>query len=50
MVTLLRAGLVLALVGSVGFAADDVVSGVDATVKAVDKGTKTVVVKTADGT
>ena len=32
------------------FAADDVVSGVAATVKAVDKGTKTVVVKTADGT
>jgi hypothetical protein len=32
------------------FAADDVVSAVSGTVKAVDKGTKTVVVKTADGT
>lgn len=31
------------------FAADDVVSGVSATVKSVDKGTKTVVVKTGKG-
>ena len=32
------------------FAADDVASAVAGTVKAVDKGTKTAVVKTADGT
>lgn len=32
------------------FAADDVVSAVEGTVKKVDAGTKTVVVKTADGT
>src|SRR5580692_8903600 len=32
------------------FAADDVVTAVDGTVKKVDAGTKTVVVKTADGT
>ena len=48
--TLMRAGLVLALVACGAFAADDVVSAVAGTVKAVDKGTKTVVVKTADGT
>src|ERR1700692_4884065 len=32
------------------FAADDVVTAVEGTVKKVDAGTKTVVVKTADGT
>lgn len=32
------------------FAADDVASAVAGTVKAIDRGTKTVVVKTADGT
>jgi hypothetical protein len=37
------------LAASAAFAADDVVGAVHATVKAVDKGTKTVVVKTADG-
>jgi hypothetical protein len=43
-------GLVLALFACAAFAADDVASAVVATVKTVDKGTKTVVVKTADGT
>jgi hypothetical protein len=46
----LRSGLVLALFACGAFAADDVVSAVAGTVKAVDKGTKTVVVKAADGT
>src|SRR5580704_7767677 len=50
MVSLLRAGCVLALFASAVFAADDVVSAVSGSVKAVDKGTKTAVVKTADGT
>jgi hypothetical protein len=50
MVSLLRAGLVLALLAGGAFAADDVVSAVSGSVKAVDKGAKTVVVKTADGT
>jgi hypothetical protein len=50
MVSLLRAGLVLALFACGAFAADDVVSAVAGTVKTVDKATKTVVVKTADGT
>lgn len=48
--TLLRSGLVLTLLACAAFAADDVVSAVAGTVKAVDKGAKTVVVKTADGT
>src|SRR5271170_6032682 len=43
-------GLVCGLVACTVFAADDVSSAVVATVKTVDKGTKTVVVKTADGT
>lgn len=43
-------GLMCGLLACAAFAADDVVTGVAATVKAVDKGTKTVVVKTADGT
>ncbi len=43
-------GLVLALFACSAFAADDVASAVVGTVKAVDKGTKTAVVKTADGT
>lgn len=46
----LRAGLVLALLASGAFAAQDVVGAVDGTVKVVDKTTKTVAVKTADGT
>src|SRR5271163_815430 len=50
MVSLLRAGLVLALLACGAFAADDVVSAVAGTVKTVDKGTKVVVVKTAEGT
>src|SRR5271155_2427051 len=50
MVSFLRAGLILALFTSVVFAADDVVSAVSGTVKTVDKGAKTVVVKTGDGT
>src|SRR5271154_1073678 len=40
----------LALSASLGFAADDVVHAVDGTVERVETGTKTVVVKTADGT
>ena len=46
----LRSGLVLALFAFGAFAAEDVVSAVHGTVKAVDKGAKTVAVKTADGT
>jgi hypothetical protein len=41
---------IVALVSCSAFAADDVVSAVSGTVKAIDKGAKTVVVKTADGT
>jgi len=40
----------LALFACAGFAAEDVATAVVATVKAVDKGTKTVVVKTGEGT
>jgi hypothetical protein len=40
----------LALSASLGFAADEAVHAVDGTVEKVDTGTKTVVVKTADGT
>jgi hypothetical protein len=43
-------GLVCGLFACAAFAADDVSSAVVATVKTVDKGAKTVVVKTADGT
>jgi hypothetical protein len=50
MVSFLRAGTVLALFACSAFAADDVVSAVSGTVKTVDKATKTVAVKTADGT
>jgi hypothetical protein len=46
----LALGLMFGLVAASAFAADDVASGVVATVKSVDKGTKVVVVKTADGT
>src|SRR5580698_341060 len=46
----LALGLVCGLFACAAFAADDVASAVVATVKTVDKGTKTVVVKTADGT
>jgi hypothetical protein len=48
--TLIRSGLVFALLAGGLVAADDVVSGVTGTVKAIDKAGKTVVVKTADGT
>ena len=41
---------VLALTAVGAFAADDVVSAVAGTVKTIDKGTKTVVVKTGEGT
>src|SRR5579872_99984 len=43
-------GLVFALFACSAFAVDDVAGAVVATVKTVDKGAKTVVVKTADGT
>jgi hypothetical protein len=46
----LAVGLVCGLFACAAFAVDDVSSAVVATVKTVDKGTKTVVVKTADGT
>lgn len=45
-----RSAMVLGLVACWALAADDVVSAVAGTVRVVDKGTKTVVVKTADGT
>ena len=45
----LALGLVCGLAAGTAFAAEDVDTAVVATVKAVDKGTKTVVVKTADG-
>src|SRR6202035_4282969 len=50
MSTFVRSGILLGLLALTGLAADDVASAVAGTVKAVDKGTKTVVVKTADGT
>jgi hypothetical protein len=43
-------GLLCGLFAGGAFAADDVASAVVATVKTVDKGTKTVVVKTGEGT
>jgi hypothetical protein len=46
----LRVGLVLALSACSAFAAEDVAGAVVATVKTVDRGAKTVTVKTADGT
>jgi hypothetical protein len=42
--------LAMSFAAVASFAADDVVTAVDGTVKKVDAGTKTVVVKTADGT
>jgi hypothetical protein len=42
-------GLALALLPLAAFAAEDVVTAVEGTVKKVDAGSKTVVVKTADG-
>ncbi len=48
--SLLSFGLTVAIFGFSAFAADDVATAVVATVKTVDKGAKTVVVKTADGT
>ena len=50
MSTFLRSGLVLTLLAGGAFAADDVASAVSGSVKAVDKTTKTVVVKVGDGT
>lgn len=47
--TFLRSGLVLTLIAGGAFAADDVATAVTGSVKAVDKATKTVVVKTGDG-
>jgi len=46
----LCAGIAYLLFGLIALAAQDVVSAVDGTVKKVDSGAKTVVVKTADGT
>jgi hypothetical protein len=43
-------GLTLALFSLAAFAAEDVATAVEGTVKKVDAGSKTVVVKTADGT
>lgn len=43
-------GLVLALVACCAYAAEDVATAVEGSVKAIDKATKTVVVKTANGT
>ena len=43
-------GLLFSLLAGSAFAADDVASAVAGTVKSVDKGTKTVVVKTSEGT
>ena len=45
----LALGLVCGFAAGTAFAAEDVATAVVATVKTVDKGTKTVVVKTADG-
>ncbi len=50
MLRYLGSATILALVAGFAFAAEDVSTAVVATVKAVDKGTKTVVVKTAEGT
>ena len=46
----LSSGLALTLLACSAYAADDVAGAVVATVKTVDKGAKTVAVKTADGT
>lgn len=48
--TFLRSAMVLAILASASFAADDVVTAVAGSVKVIDKATKTVVVKAADGT
>jgi hypothetical protein len=45
----MRSAMALTLLAGGVFAADDVVSGVAGTVKAIDKGTRTVVVKVGDG-
>jgi hypothetical protein len=47
---LVRSVLVLAMLACGAFAADDVASAVAGTVKTIDKGAKTVVVKVGDGT
>jgi glycerate kinase len=46
----LGSSIVLALLACGALAAQDVATAVEGTVKKVDKGTKTAVVKTADGT
>jgi preprotein translocase subunit YajC len=50
MKSILRASLALLVLSAFGWAAQDVVSAVHGTVTKVDSGTKTVVVKTKDGT
>src|SRR5580658_5682153 len=50
MKSILRASLALLLLTAFSWAAQDVVSAVHGTITKVDAGTKTVVVKTADGT
>jgi hypothetical protein len=47
---ILRASLILLLLSTLGWAAEDVVSAVHGTITKLDSGTKTMVVKTADGT
>ena len=50
MKNIIRASVVLLLLSAFGWAADDVVSAVHGTVTKVDASTKTVVVKSKDGT
>jgi hypothetical protein len=50
MKSIVRTGLLLLLLGALGWAADDVVSAVHGTITKLDAGTKTMVVKTKDGT
>ena len=50
MLRYLGIGLLFSLLAGSALAADDVASAVAGTVKSVDKGTKTVVVKTSEGT
>jgi hypothetical protein len=50
MKSIIRASLVLLLLSVLGWAADDVVSAVHGTISKLDSATKTVAIKTADGT
>jgi hypothetical protein len=50
MKSIVRASLILLLLSAFSWAADDVVSAVHGTITKVDSGTKTLVVKTKDGT